>query len=291
MVKLNRTTNIKEILGTNKHIDKNIRIKLKKRIEKQIKKSITQIAFDRYFSKKYAIYRKQAKLIILQSQKMIRNINQNPKLKTAQLLFIDRDAIPFMQTMKILEQKQGNNEHIFGNVLFSDKLFKDYIKFVGIASIIKQKSPGIQLISKYIEQLENAPEFKEYKTQKTIKNIDPSKPIIIIDSGIVGSHLKINEAMLNYIFPNTKIYTGLFYHNRLSKNTVDFTIAENKVNTVFKQFAIKQAELEKIPKFENKLESIKNGETIRTNKREPQNPISAKIFAIALGNELLKYTK
>lgn len=250
---------------------------------------------------KYKNYRRTANKIITHTEKMLEIYSKEPRLKNAEFVFLDRDAVPYMHVAKELAHTRGFKREQFKSGKITHKLeeyFSHYFRKFKISEgeLISISSNGSQLkkISKEIQKI------SEIKNLGKIisKEVDLKKPIVVIDSGYNGTAVKKYQLLLKIISPNTPTYSSMFYTSDYATQYTDYVIIGNKDR-------IKHiGDVESVPKFTGKLLRTRttNNKEIRItrqNREKPEvsltggfsDPETAEVFTLALRNQLALYKK
>ena len=242
-------------------------------------------------AKKYKHYRIISQKIILQTQKMLERFSKEQKLKDAQFVFLDRDALPYMHIARELCQGYG----------FRKEQFKPMLITKDAEEHIDTKLRNILTPKEYMALGSNTPELKTISNKVPLtpeienlklwikNNIDLKKPIIIIDSGYNGTSVKRIQFLLADINPKIKSYSAMFYATEFAKSNLDYFFGNKSSESI--------ETVEGLPKFNGKLleisktGKIKREKETRTSTHLPSEPANAEIFMIALRNQLARYKK
>ena len=249
--------------------------------------------------KRYKKYREASKLLIEHTDNMLKRFSINPKLRNAEFVFLDRDALPYMHIARELCSKYGFRKEQFKPAKITDKAetqISNYLKKLDYheSQLISIMSNGeeIRQISKRL------PNTSELRNLKTIiaRELDLTKPIVVIDSGIQGTAVKKYQILLKSLNSNIQTHSSLFFTSLFSKDHVDLPI------TVPSYFA-NLKDIENTPKFQGKLLKTENQKQKIKLKRQDHSspdsrfyggfsdPLNSEIFMIALRNTLFRYKK
>jgi hypothetical protein len=242
---------------------------------------------------KYKTYRKNAKEIINQTASMLEKLSKDSKLRNAEFVFIDRDALPYMFVAREICSKYGLKKEQFKKILSSKeaevqidtKLVttinpKEYMSLESNSHKLKEISKKIPLTTAVIA-------LKSWIK----KNITLSKPIVIIDSGYNGTSVKRLQMVLADINPNIKSYSAMFFATPYSKPKLDYYSGDTDIT----KFGI--SDIEGLPKFQGKLLKIEKGKPKREKISAQElrigdlDTVMAEVSMIALRNTLARYKK
>jgi len=223
-------------------------------VKKKYKLKISKESLKKFIREKYIYYRKESKVLIDLTQKMLTQVSKRPELKDANFYFIERDAVPLMYIAKEIGPQ---------------------FKF----------KPG--QFQKLTSVSPNNPLFPEYLK----KTINTDKPIILLDIGLYGSNIAEIENIISQNI-RKRTYSVLFTfesdHPFYLINP-DFVIS----NTSNSKEMLRAETLPKFIKKARDL-TIKDNNTIKitrgaNEKNGGRDIVSAEIFMIALRNQLARY--
>ncbi|MFA5746120.1 MAG: hypothetical protein WC932_04680, partial [archaeon] len=187
-------------------------------------KKIDKIKLKETIPINYKKYRKMSIYLIEHTDNMLKRFAINPKLKNAEFVFLDRDALPYMYIARELCSKYGFRKEQFkpakitlnAEIEISNYLKKlDYLEY----QFISIKSNG-QKLKQISEQLPNTAELRNLKTIIS-KELDLTKPIVVTDSGLRGTAVKKYQILLKAINPKIQTHSVLFWTDALSRKYVD----------------------------------------------------------------------
>lgn len=243
--------------------------------------------------RRYYNYRTNAKEIIKQTASMLERFRRDPKLRNAEFVFLDRDALPYMYIARELCREYGFRKEQFKKIL-STKEAEKQINNALMSTInaveymtLESNSKAIVDVAKKIPKTTAIRQLKKW-----IKgNIDLKKPVVVIDSGFNGTAVKRTQFILKDIDPRIETYSAMFLATKYAKPKLDYYFGE----VDFEKFGIN--DIEGIPKFQGKLLKLKNGKQIREKIWKSEvtdgtyNPVNAEIALIAIRNALFRYKK
>jgi hypothetical protein len=278
--------------------------------EKDGKEYIDEKKFNRKFYRSYLEFSSDAANYINYTKTYLKRL-KNTKFKNASLFFIDRDATIFQHVGKIIGEREGFNKNQFNNVIIprdvQGKIIENEIFAKIIDSLYRNSEKNLEgnpknnrnphnpfeeekLLLKEIDKIvKSSPQlFEGFRKQMQIKlsKIAPEKPILLVETGYMGTTLKVTQLLLKYFFPERKIYTSLFFGANNTENYVDHI--QSHSNPMGAKY------LEAYWKFKNPVDSLtiaKNGGIDRKISRDYGDPQAdlfyAKIFSLAMGNALI----
>jgi hypothetical protein len=242
---------------------------------------------------KYRTYRQNAKEIINQTISMLKRFSKDPKLRNAEFVFIDRDALPYMFIARELCSQYGFRKEQFKKIL-SSKEAEEHTDTKLIADIhpkeymlLESNSLRLKKMAKKIPLTSAIIELKKWIKQ----NINLKRPVVVIDSGYNGTSVKRLQLVLADIDPKIKSYSAMFFATRYSKPKLDYYFGDVDIN----KFSI--TDIEGVPKFQGKLLKIEKGKTKRERISAQElttgdlDPVMAEVSMIALRNTLFRYKK
>jgi hypothetical protein len=271
-------------------------IKKHAKINQDVKLDIPK--FKKQITTRYRNYRTTSRHLIVHTTQLLEKFSKDPKLKNAEFVFLDRDALPYMYIAREICPEFGFTKEQFKPAKITNKAeqqIDDVLRYLNIPedTIISIKSNGEE-INKISKRLSNTQELKNLKTIIS-QEIDLTKPVVVIDSGIRGTAVKKYQILLKAINPEIQTFSSMFMTEFYSGLHTDYTIDKTK--------PINLQEVESTPKFTGKLlktETQKHKIKIRRqNHSNPEkkydggfsDPVNAEIFMIALRNTLARYKK
>jgi hypothetical protein len=289
------------ITRTLKVIGKTRKQSLLDNLNRKLKRSnSSEIITNREITRKYKQYRTTSQRIILQTQKMLERFSKEPKLKDAQFVFLDRDALPYMHISRELCQQYGLKREQFKPAIITKKaeeqigsILDKIYKHKGTIISISSNGEEIRQIARKIERT------REIKNLKKIisEEIDLTKPVVVIDSGYQGTAVKKYQILLKAINPDIQTYSSMFFTNYFASLNTEYVILDKNDHLG----SIK--EIENAPKFTGKLLKTEERKNTITFKRQKESSpdinliggypeqANAEIFMIALRNQLARYKK
>lgn len=262
------------------------------RKQKKSREVISISEMKQKINTKYRQYRLNSKKIIIQTEQMLSIFSKEPSLRTAEFVFLDRDALPYMFIAKELCSKYGFKKEQFKPMLLTREV-EEHLDTKLHTTItpkeymtLKSNSPKLKKVGSKIPLTPAVENLKQWIK----RNINLKKPIIIIDSGYNGTSVKRIQFLLSDINSRIKSYSAMFYATEFAKSNLDYFLGSELKGGL--------ETIEGLPKFNGKLLEINEIGKIKREKEPqthwrntPSNPASAEIFMIALRNQLAKYKK
>lgn len=243
--------------------------------------------------RKYSELRKPARTVIKQTVTMLERFQREPALRNAEFVFLDRDALPYMYIAKELCAEYGFKKKQFKKIISTEKSEQQIdakLRTTVNSSEYMSIESNSEEMTKIAGKIPLTPETEALKNW-IIKNIDLSKPVVIVDSGYNGTSVKRTQFLINYINPKIKTYTSMFYSSNYSRKRLDYYLGD------FKADSINISKIENIPKFQGKALELKNEKLVREKIIPTEilggvhDPVGAELALIAVRNALFRYKK